>query len=91
MYTIGAGYLNIPAALRSIDVAAGSALSPTVIYNTDAGQALLVEDKQALWDDYDVEPASRVGFTGHRAAGRRLGVDRSLGQCSRLGQRRCLG
>jgi serine protease AprX len=39
IFTVGAGYLDIQAALNSTDVATGNALSPSLVYNskTDTG------------------------------------------------------
>ncbi|HWG49756.1 MAG TPA: S8 family peptidase [Candidatus Acidoferrales bacterium] len=41
VFTIGAGYLDVYAALQSSDVASGSTASPTAVYNSSTGQASL--------------------------------------------------
>lgn len=41
VFTIGAGYLDVYAALQNTDVASGSAASPSAIYNPATGQAAL--------------------------------------------------
>jgi serine protease AprX len=41
IFTIGAGYLNIEAALTNNDLASGSALSPTAVYNSESGTVTL--------------------------------------------------
>ncbi|HEU5412324.1 MAG TPA: S8 family peptidase [Candidatus Angelobacter sp.] len=41
IFTIGAGYLDVYAALQNTDVASGSAASPTAVYNPSTGQATL--------------------------------------------------
>jgi hypothetical protein len=41
IFTIGAGYLDVYAALQSSDVASGSTASPTAAYNSSTGQATL--------------------------------------------------
>ncbi len=65
IFTIGAGYLDVWAALNNTDVATGSAVSPTAIYDSDLGKHLC---------------GSRAGFgvarrrrLGH---GRRVGYER---------------
>jgi len=42
IFTVGAGYLDIPAALASNDLAAGSAQSPTAAYDSATGSVYLV-------------------------------------------------
>jgi serine protease AprX len=41
IFTIGAGYLDVYAALQNTDVTSGSAVSPTAVYNPSTGQATL--------------------------------------------------
>ncbi|HKT49662.1 MAG TPA: S8 family peptidase [Candidatus Angelobacter sp.] len=41
IFTIGAGYLDVYAALQNSDVASGIAASPTAVYNPSTGQATL--------------------------------------------------
>jgi serine protease AprX len=41
IFTIGAGYLDVYAALQNTDIVSGSAVSPTAIYNPATGQATL--------------------------------------------------
>src|SRR5271166_59525 len=52
IFTVGAGYLNVAAALSSGDLAsatAGSALSPTAVYNSSTGTVTLVQGSSVLW------------------------------------------
>ncbi len=49
IFTIGAGYLDLHAALQSRDLAWGSALSPTVKFNSITGTAELAFDRYSLW------------------------------------------
>jgi hypothetical protein len=41
IFTIGAGYLDVYAAMQSSDVASGSTASPIAVYNSSTGQATL--------------------------------------------------
>jgi len=53
IFTVGAGYLNVAAALSSRDLAsatAGSALSPTVVYNSSNGTVTLAnQGSSVIW------------------------------------------
>ena len=49
IFTVGAGYLDIAAALASTDVATGTAHSPTAVFNSSTGQASLVFDQSVAW------------------------------------------
>jgi serine protease AprX len=53
IFTVGAGYLNVAAALSSTDLApatAGSALSPTAVYNSSTGTVTLVnQGSTVIW------------------------------------------
>ncbi len=53
IFTVGAGYLNVDAALTSGDLApatAGSALSPTAVYNSSNGTVALVnQGSSVIW------------------------------------------
>ena len=45
IFTIGAGYLDVQAALMNTDIATGSALSPNAVYNLRKGNVYLNYDK----------------------------------------------
>jgi len=49
IFTIGAGYLNIPAALANNDLADGSAMSPSVRFNQGTQTVYLVEGTSVVW------------------------------------------
>jgi len=49
VFTVGAGYLDIAAALASTDKSSGTALSPTAIYNSTTGNVYLSSDPSAVW------------------------------------------
>lgn len=49
IFTIGAGYLDTWAALNNSDLAAGSVLSPTALYDSDTGTVYVVSDPSAVW------------------------------------------
>jgi serine protease AprX len=49
VFTIGAGYLDVNAALHSTDVANGGAPSPTAVYNPTTKQATLLNGTSITW------------------------------------------
>src|SRR6266581_2116045 len=49
IFTIGAGYLDVQAALMNTDVATASALSPKAAYNTKTGQVDIVYGTGVVW------------------------------------------
>src|SRR6266699_2144055 len=49
IFTIGAGYLDVQAALMNTDVAIASALSPKAAYNTTTGQVDIVYGTSVVW------------------------------------------
>jgi serine protease AprX len=61
--TIGAGYLDVAAALANRDVATGTAISPAAQYDSGAGNALLVFDPSSTWNDTDVYAGIAHGGT----------------------------
>jgi serine protease AprX len=48
-FTVGAGYLDLAAALSSKAAAIGTALSPTAVYDSDTDSIYLVGDGSAVW------------------------------------------
>ena len=66
--TIGAGYLDLAAALANRDIATGTALSPIARYDAASGNVYLVYDPSSTWDGADPYSGSRVG--GARAVWR---------------------
>jgi serine protease AprX len=49
LFTVGAGYLDLNAALASTDTASGTAMSPAATYNTATGNVTLSSDRSAVW------------------------------------------
>jgi serine protease AprX len=49
VFTYGAGYLDIDAALKNSDVASGVALSPSVVYNSKKGTVSLTNTSSAAF------------------------------------------
>ncbi len=49
IFTVGAGYLDIAAALASTDLANGTAMLPTAVYNSSTGNVTLSSDPSAVW------------------------------------------
>ena len=49
IFTIGAGYLDIGAALANSELPNGTALSPAAVYNPATGQVNLVNGSSAVW------------------------------------------
>jgi serine protease AprX len=50
IFTIGAGYLDIAAALASTDIATGSAKSPTAVYDSTTGLVRIETDPKMVWN-----------------------------------------
>lgn len=61
--TIGAGYLDLAAALVNKDLATGTAMSPTAVYDANSGNVYLVFDPSSTWNDADVYAGRAVGGT----------------------------
>src|SRR5258708_22201300 len=49
IFTVGAGYLDIGAALNNIERPAGAALSPTAVYDSATQTAHLVNGQSVIW------------------------------------------
>lgn len=49
IFTVGAGYLNVHAALFNADLASGTALSPKAVFNPAANTVSLVFDNGVVW------------------------------------------
>jgi serine protease AprX len=72
VFTVGAGYLDVDAAMSSTDVAVGSAVSPIAVFNATTGQATMVDsppliagasivwDQTAIWGSTTVWGGSAV-------------------------------
>ena len=63
IFTIGAGYLDIQAALANTDVAHGTALSPTATYDASTGNVYLVTDPSSVWAGQSVSGTQPVWGT----------------------------
>lgn len=50
LFTIGAGYVDVWAALNNSDIANGNALSPTARFESGSGNVYLVAAKGSTWD-----------------------------------------
>src|SRR2546425_1328087 len=50
IFTVGAGYLDIGAALASSDLATGNSLSPTAVYDSTQNAVYLVNAAGSTWD-----------------------------------------
>ena len=49
IFTVGAGYVDVAAALANTDLATGSAMSPTAVYNSNTGKVSLTSDSSSVW------------------------------------------
>jgi serine protease AprX len=54
IFTIGAGYLDVAAALANSDLIKGTAMSPIATYNSTNGQVYLTFDPSSSWTGGDV-------------------------------------
>jgi serine protease AprX len=53
IFTIGAGYLDVAAALANHDLATGTALSPIASYDSASGNVSIAFDPSSTWQDSD--------------------------------------
>jgi serine protease AprX len=60
IFTVGAGYLDIEAALASKALASGTALSPTAVYNSSTDSIGMVMASSAIWGNSSVWGVSAV-------------------------------
>src|SRR6185437_2080970 len=60
IFTVGAGYMDLAAALSSKDIASGTAISPTAVYDTTTGDVFLARDHSSLWGSSSVWSAPAV-------------------------------
>src|ERR1051326_967235 len=49
IFTVGAGYVDMAAALASTDLSSGTAMSPRAVYDSNSGNVYLVSDSSAVW------------------------------------------
>ena len=49
IFTIGAGYVDLAAALANTDLASGTAMSPTAMYDSNSGNVYLTGDPSSVW------------------------------------------
>jgi serine protease AprX len=49
IFTVGAGYVDLAAALASTELSSGSAMSPTAVYNSNTGNVTLTSATSAVW------------------------------------------
>lgn len=54
IFTYGAGYMDVDAALNNTDLATGVALSPTAVYNSANGTVSLVNTNSVVWGSQSV-------------------------------------
>lgn len=72
VFTVGAGYLDIQAALQSTDLSTGYARSPVVTYNPTTQSVYFVSDSSAVWGGSSAWSSSAVwggnAFVGTNSA-----------------------
>ena len=49
IFTVGAGYVDLAAALASTELSSGTAMSPTAIYDSNTGNVYLTSDPSSVW------------------------------------------
>ena len=49
IFTVGAGYVDLAAALANTELATGTAMSPTAVYDSNSGQVYLTSDPSSVW------------------------------------------
>ena len=50
VFTVGAGYVDVEAALSNTDLARGTAMSPIASYNANSGNVYLTDSRTAIWN-----------------------------------------
>jgi serine protease AprX len=63
IFTIGAGYVDVSAALANNEIATGTAMSPIATYDFTSGQVSLSFDPTSTWNDTDVYAGRQTGGT----------------------------
>jgi serine protease AprX len=59
--TVGAGYLDIAAALKNHDLAAGTAMSPAAVYDASSGSVYLTFDPSSIWGSTNAYGGGTIG------------------------------
>jgi serine protease AprX len=49
IFTVGAGYVDMAAALASTEISSGTSMSPATVYDSNSGNVYLVGDSSAVW------------------------------------------
>ena len=84
MFTIGAGYVDVEAAMNSTDVAKGTAMSPVASFDPKTGNVYLNDDStRCLEHVVDVVERGGLGIVPVRvraSVGHDDGYQRSVGQ-----------
>ena len=60
IFTVGAGYMDLAAALASTDTATGTAMSPTAVYDPVTGDVFLAHAPSSVWGSSTVWSAPAV-------------------------------
>ena len=63
IFTVGAGYLDLQAALANTDVAGGTALSPTAALDLASGNIYISSDPSAVWNGRTIDGSRGVWGT----------------------------
>jgi serine protease AprX len=72
LFTIGAGYLDVQAALASPDVALKSTASPAVVYSAETGEGTLAPGSSSLWNSTEAWSSGAVWGTAVLASGEKV-------------------
>ncbi|HEY2497336.1 MAG TPA: S8 family serine peptidase [Candidatus Angelobacter sp.] len=49
IFTVGAGYVDLSAALASTELSSGTSMSPTAVYDSNTGNVSLTSDRSSVW------------------------------------------
>jgi serine protease AprX len=60
IFTVGAGYMDLAAALASTDAATGTAMSPTAVYDPVTGDVFLARNPSSVWGSSSMWSAPAV-------------------------------
>ena len=69
VFTVGAGYVDVEAALSNTDLARGTAMSPIASYNANSGNVYLTDSPTAIWNTSATWSDAAVWGTSQFAVG----------------------
>ena len=99
IFTVGAGYVDLAAALADTELPTRSAMSPTAVYNSNTGKVTLTTDSSAVWGTSQAWSGPAVwgssqfvgGQRDHVGDGHNFRLGHHVGDFRSLGERDYVG